>query len=79
MPAENTMNSKLVAGFLLTCILVALTACSDQGSGDSSKNAPVVEPADFVFTNGKVYTVDKDNSWAEAVARNVKLMSAFGT
>jgi len=26
------------------------------------------EPADMVFTNGRVYTVDQANSWAEAVA-----------
>ncbi|WP_428673812.1 amidohydrolase [Roseibium sp.] len=31
-------------------------------------NAQTAAPADFVFTNGKVYTVDQDNSWAEAVA-----------
>ncbi|MXN63865.1 amidohydrolase family protein [Stappia sp. GBMRC 2046] len=31
-------------------------------------SAQTAQPADFVFTNGKVYTVDKDNSWAEAVA-----------
>lgn len=33
------------------------------------------QPADFIFTNGKVYTVDKDNSWAEAAAvRNNKIV-----
>jgi len=29
---------------------------------------PAVEPADWVFRNGAVYTVDADRSWAEAVA-----------
>jgi hypothetical protein len=26
------------------------------------------EPADFVFTNGRVYTVNNKQPWAEAVA-----------
>jgi len=51
-------------------LLLSLTSCKQ---GDSSKQ--VAEPtkasaesADYVFTGGKVYTVDKANSWAQAVA-----------
>jgi predicted amidohydrolase YtcJ len=33
-----------------------------------SGSAFAAEPADTVFTGGKVYTVDDDNPWAEAVA-----------
>jgi len=49
---------------LLTGSLVALSA----GLGALAQVAQAADPADFVFTNGKVYTVDKENSWAEAVA-----------
>jgi len=41
--------------------VTALAACS----GAAEPSAPA---ADIVFTNGKVYTVDQANSWAEAVA-----------
>ena len=44
------------AAFLLFAILV-VAACQ-----------PAQEPADRVFINGAVYTVDADRSWAEAVA-----------
>ena len=44
------------AAFLLFVILV-VAACQ-----------PAQEPADRVFINGAVYTVDADRSWAEAVA-----------
>ena len=40
-------------------LLAGLAACSSQ---EASK------PADYVFTNGKVYTVASDPAWAEAVA-----------
>ncbi|NKB88507.1 MAG: amidohydrolase family protein [Acidobacteria bacterium] len=44
--------------------LVALAACGSQGGGSGS--AP--EPADYVFTNGTVYTVDDQHPEAAAVA-----------
>ncbi len=47
--------------FLVSCLLL-LVACS-RPAQDS-----VPEPADRVFLNGAVYTVDAECSWAEAVA-----------
>jgi len=44
---------------LLSAILLLCLACG----GPSGEDA-----ADFVFTNGKVYTVDESHPWAEAVA-----------
>jgi predicted amidohydrolase YtcJ len=49
----RTIVSKcLVIGF----ISIGLISCAGQS-----------QPADFVFTNGKIYTVDKNQEWAEAV------------
>ena len=62
---------------VLTCILVAIAMTGCSGSGDTPEPAnPVADhddsvvesPADFVFTNGRVYTVEESNPWAEAVA-----------
>ena len=45
---------------LLATILVALTlGCAQQPAG---------EVADTVYTNGKIYTVNQAQPWAEAVA-----------
>jgi len=49
-------------------LLVILAACSQSGQEGTAAKQSAVEPADFVFTNGKVYTVDQSNSWADAVA-----------
>lgn len=43
-------------------LLVALAACGQSTRG------PGQEPADRVFLNGAIYTVDEERSWAEAVA-----------
>jgi len=54
-------------GVLAVCVF--LLACSDQDQGSASTTAAAgVEPADFVFTNGDIYTVDDGNSRAEALA-----------
>jgi predicted amidohydrolase YtcJ len=45
--------------FFLTVLIVSLTSCSDK---DQSKMA------DTIYVNGKIYTVNEDQPWAEAVA-----------
>lgn len=47
--------------YLFACIVFA-TACS------RSEPPPAAAGADTVFKNGRIYTVDADRSWAEAVA-----------
>jgi len=51
-------------------ILLSITACSKQEESAASKtgNVASAQAADFVFTNGKVYTVNDKQPWAEAVA-----------
>ena len=52
---------------LLACVTLG---CSQQQSGDV---------ADIVYTNGKVYTVDKDQPWAEALAVKDGKLVAVGS
>ena len=49
-------------------LLILLSACgeSKQVATDAAELTP--SPADRVFLNAAVYTVDADRSWAEAVA-----------
>jgi predicted amidohydrolase YtcJ len=53
------MFKKLITVLLTCCLVFSLAACSSGGSSDV---------ADMVITNAAVYTVDKDNTIAEAVA-----------
>jgi len=48
--------------FLVVVAVLVLAACSRQPADGST------DAADLVFTNGRVYTVDANRSWAEAVA-----------
>ena len=53
--------------FVFTSLIVTLlSACNE--SPKPASTADVAQPADRVFINGPVYTVDADRSWAEAVA-----------
>lgn len=59
------MFKKIIAAFLVCCMVFSLIACEGN-----NKNA-----ADIVITNAAVHTVDKDNSMAEAVAvKNGKIV-----
>jgi len=44
------------------CALLVLASC------DSDVDTAAIDTADTILTNAKVYTVDKNKSWAEAVA-----------
>ena len=54
---------------LLIGITISLVGCSpgDQPT-TATNNAPLVDAADTVYTNGKIYTVNEVQPWAEAVA-----------
>ena len=61
----------------LISVVILLAACSDQQGPEHANLAP--QPADRVFINGAVYTVDADRSWAEAVAvRNGQVIAVGG-
>ncbi|SHG07695.1 hypothetical protein SAMN04487965_3268 [Microbulbifer donghaiensis] len=70
------MDLTKTLGSILTVLALALAGCSEKPESTApATNQPApaastsaAESADFVFTNGKVYPVDKENSWAEAVA-----------
>ena len=46
---------------------LTLFACGQQ-SADTPGTEPVVDAADTVYTNGRIYTVNESRPWAEAVA-----------
>ena len=56
-------DKRLVSTALLVTLL---SACGDSPQPEAA--ALVTQAADRIFTNGAVYTVDADRSWAEAVA-----------
>lgn len=69
---ERNMSHMKLKFFAAIVALLCLIACSEKSQESSqdasSGKAAANEPADFVFTNGKIYTVEDDNPWAEAVA-----------
>lgn len=56
------MIKQLNAPILAALIAVGISACGQTDTPAETTGA------DLVFTNGRVYTVDPDRSWAEAVA-----------
>ncbi len=52
-------RERVTAIVLLAGLCLAASGCSAE---------PVGEMADTVYTNGKIYTVNEDQPWAEAVA-----------
>lgn len=54
--------------FLLCFLLLFAFGCSEKSAQSPAPKKAAKPTADVVFTNAKVYTVDSNNSWAEAVA-----------
>ncbi len=62
--------------FALMCTAVTLMGCERQAATevatspavDSAQPAKTQAPADYVFKNARIYTVDEDQPWAEALA-----------
>ena len=54
----------------LIALLVSLAGCSpaDQPATESSTAAPNTNSADTVYSNGRIYTVNEAQPWAESVA-----------
>jgi predicted amidohydrolase YtcJ len=73
--AGNTLNSELTRTTTLVLLTSILAACSGGAESPEATNPKAIQDdtivssvADEVFTNGKVYTVNEDQPWAEAVA-----------
>ena len=56
--------------YLLIVLTLSAAGCTpaDQPSMDSSTVAANINSADTVYTNGRIYTVNEEQPWAEAVA-----------
>jgi predicted amidohydrolase YtcJ len=48
--------------------LIFVTSCGDSAKVESDELAREQQPADWVLTGGRIFTVDDRNPWAEAVA-----------
>ena len=62
---------QLTLYILVSTMLLFAAACSkqdEQATQGAATKAASVQTADIVFTNGKVYTVNAKQPWAEAVA-----------
>ncbi len=53
---------KSLFGLMLSGLLIDMMGCS------LAEGEPAADAADYVLTNGKVYTVDHEQPWAQAVA-----------
>ncbi len=56
--------------FVITSLYLVLISCSPSGNDSAShpKSGALETVADIVYTNGNIYTVNKAQPWAEAVA-----------
>jgi predicted amidohydrolase YtcJ len=71
----NNMNKRRkVKGLLFFFMIVTLVSSCSQQNNESKKN----RYADLVFQNGSIYTVDKNHSWAEAIAIKDGIISFVG-
>ena len=66
---------------LLVAFSLSLAGCSpaDQPAAESSTAAANSNLADTVYTNGKIYTVNEAQPWAQAVAILDGKFIVFGT
>ena len=60
--------------------LISLAALAIAACGQSEQPAPAaaIDPADAVYTNARIYKVDADNGWAEAMAVSNGRIVAIG-
>lgn len=61
--------NKIIPRLLIPLVLVACGVNESPTVDPVTESTPApAEVADSIYTNGKIYTVDADQSWAEAVA-----------
>ena len=59
------MTNTTVAGFVLSLIMFG---CSQEPPPAGEETSDPSAMADVVYANGRIYTVDEERPWAEAVA-----------
>ena len=67
------MNNSDCNRIIIVVLTFLLGACGETGTSDNTPGA------DLVFTNGRVYTLDTDRPWAEAVAVSDGRISFVGS
>ena len=58
---------KISSGLATVFVSLLIAGCAERGSEDA-RTDEAAKGADFVLTNARVYTVDDDQPWAEAIA-----------
>lgn len=73
MPSACNRANLLPSAVIMVCLGAGgLASCAGSSAGSA------VDPADLLFTNAKVYTVDETQPWAEAVAVDEGRIVAVG-
>lgn len=62
----------------VTAVIATAAACSAEPASGTEDPPIETRPADFVFHNGRVYTVDESAPWADAVAVTGKTITWVG-
>ena len=80
----KVMHSKtfcLILSMLICTFVLFTVSCSKQedSAKQTSSAKTAAQTADYVFTNGKIYTVNEKQPWAEAVAINDGKFIAVGS
>ena len=70
--------------FILICLGISLSGCGKDEADEtkteaSESNLASLQIADTAYLNGRIYTVDKDNTWAKAVALSDGKIIAVGS
>ena len=80
--SRDTFASMTTARNLFLCVLplafVACAGCSKQAASTTAAQ-PLLQVAETVYRNGKIYTVDEGRPWVEAVAIKESRFIAAGT
>jgi len=70
---EDTMKKRIIAllSIILACFALFTTACNNtkpEETKQAETKPAVTEQADYLYTGGKIYTVNDSQPWAEAIA-----------
>ncbi|MDG4666409.1 amidohydrolase [Mycobacterium sp. 236(2023)] len=65
---ESVSRRTVLRTAAISAVVVTAAACATEPASSSPSSSTETAPADFVFHNGRVYTVAGSVPWAEAVA-----------
>ncbi len=76
----NVFGVDTLKPWLLVLLCAGLAACSKNGSSqDQPMSVESAQPADTVYINGAIYTVNEQQPWVEAIAVKDGVITAAGS